>query len=82
MAGVSDGELAALADDELTRDRRAEVEAAVAASPELARRVAVQVRVASAIRAAAERVEAPARLRAALAAKRDGRGNPAGSGHP
>jgi anti-sigma factor RsiW len=73
---VTDGELAALADGALARDRRARVEAAVAASPELARRLAVQVRVASAIRNAAARVDAPGRLRAALAELHDGAGNP------
>jgi anti-sigma factor RsiW len=82
MAGMTDGELAALADDELPADRRAVVEAAVAASPELARRLTVQVRTASAIRAAAERVKAPARLRAALAAGRRDGGNPSGSCRP
>jgi anti-sigma factor RsiW len=83
MAGVADGELAAFADGELPTDRRAEVRAAIAASPELARRLGVQLRAASAIRAAAERVQAPTRLRAALAAQgnggqRNGGGNPSG----
>jgi hypothetical protein len=72
MAGVSDGDIAALADDELSPDRRAQVEAAVAASPELARKLAVQLRVAATIRAAAARVWAPERLR----------GNPDGAPRP
>ena len=63
MAQVTNGELAALADDELPAARRAEVESEVAARPELARRLAVQRRVASTIRAAAERVMAPSSLR-------------------
>jgi len=72
MAGVADGELAAFADGELPPDRRAEVQAAVAASPELARRLGVQLRAAFAVKAAAARVQAPARLRAALAAPENG----------
>ena len=75
---MADGELAAFADGALPADRRAEVRAAIAASPELARRLGVQLRAAFAIRAAAERVQAPARLRAALAAQQNGRGNPSG----
>jgi anti-sigma factor RsiW len=63
MAGVTDAEIAALADDELSPDRRAQVVAAVAASPELTRKLAVQVRVAATIRAAAARVKAPDGLR-------------------
>jgi anti-sigma factor RsiW len=73
---VRGSELAALADGALAPHRRARVEAAVAASPELARRLAVQRRVASLIRDAAARVEAPERLRAALAELRDEAGNP------
>jgi hypothetical protein len=72
MAGVSDGDIAALADGELSPDRRAQVEAAVAASPELARKLAVQLRVAATIRAAAARVWAPELLR----------GNPDGAPRP
>lgn len=63
MAGVTDAEIAALADDELPPDRRAQVVAAVAASPELTRKLAVQVRVAATIRAAAAPVKAPDGLR-------------------
>jgi anti-sigma factor RsiW len=55
-------ELAALADGALPPRRRAEVEAAVAASPELARLLRVQLATARAIRTAATRVEAPASL--------------------
>jgi hypothetical protein len=74
MARVTQGEIAALADGALPRRRRAQVEAAIAASPELARQLAVQTRLASTIRAAAERIEAPARLREAIPAGR-GRGS-------
>jgi anti-sigma factor RsiW len=63
MAGVSDGDIAALADGDLSPDRRAQIEAAVAASPELARKLAVQLRVAATIRTAAAHVWAPERLR-------------------
>jgi anti-sigma factor RsiW len=63
MAGVAPEELAALADGELPPARRAAVEAAVAASPELARLLAVQVRVAARIRRATARIEAPQTLR-------------------
>jgi anti-sigma factor RsiW len=63
MAGVSDGDIAALADGELAPDRRAQVAAAVAASPELARKLGVQLRVAATITAAAASVRAPDRLR-------------------
>ena len=55
-------ELAALADGALPRERRAEVEAAVAASPGLARLLRVQVDTAQAIRTAAAQVQAPASL--------------------
>src|SRR4051794_24236838 len=61
MAPVTDGDIARLAGCELPAVRQADV----------------QVLVSSTIRAAAERVEAPARLRAALAAERRGGGNPA-----
>jgi len=73
---VTDSELAALADGALPRHRRTRVEAAVAASPELARRLAVQVRVTSAIRDAAARIDAPGSLRAALADLFEDTGNP------
>jgi anti-sigma factor RsiW len=63
MGRVTVDELAALADGALPPCRRAEVEAAVAASPELARLLGVQIETARAIRAAAARVEAPESLR-------------------
>jgi anti-sigma factor RsiW len=56
-------ELAALADGALSRARRAEVEAAVSESPELARLLRVQVQTTQAIRTAAAQVAAPAALR-------------------
>jgi anti-sigma factor RsiW len=79
---VTDRDLAALADGALAPRRRARVEAAVAASPELTRRLTAQRRVASLVRDAAARVEAPERLRAALAELRDGAGNPDRLPHP
>jgi anti-sigma factor RsiW len=65
-------ELGALADGALPPKRRAEVEAAVAASPGLARLLRVQVDTAQAIRTAAARVQAPASLH------RRASGNPSG----
>lgn len=56
-------DLARLADGTLSAERRAEVEAAVAASPELARAFEAQARAMQALRATAD-VGAPARLRA------------------
>jgi anti-sigma factor RsiW len=76
MARVTKGEIVALADGALPRRRRARVEAAIAASRELARLLAVQERVASTIRAAAARVAAPERLREALVEVRGADGNP------
>lgn len=76
MARVTRSEIAALADGALPQRRRARVEAAIAASPELARLLAVQERVASTIRAAAGRVAAPERLREALVEVRRAEGNP------
>lgn len=69
-------EIAALADGALPQRRRARVEAAIAASPELARLLAVQERVASTIRAAAAGVAAPERLREALVEVRGADSNP------
>jgi anti-sigma factor RsiW len=63
MAGVSDADIAGLADGELSPDGRAQVEAAVAASPELTQKLALQLRVAATIKAAAASVRAPDRLR-------------------
>ncbi|HEX7309555.1 MAG TPA: anti-sigma factor [Gaiellaceae bacterium] len=56
-------ELAALADGSLPPERRAAVEAHVAASPELAERLAEQERAVAYARQAAAEVEAPAGLR-------------------
>jgi anti-sigma factor RsiW len=63
MDAVRVDELAALADGALDPRRRTEVEAAVAASPELAALLRVQVATAQAIRAAAAHIEAPESLR-------------------
>ena len=77
MAGVTIGELARLADGTLAPSRRAEVEDAVAASPQLARLLAAQVTAATAIQAAAGRVQAPEGLRARLAEQAESiRSNP------
>jgi hypothetical protein len=63
-------ELAALADGSLGPERRAALEARVAASPELADRLAEQQRAVALVRGAAAEVEAPAPLRARIAAER------------
>jgi anti-sigma factor RsiW len=76
MARVTKSEIAALSDDALPPRRRSRVEAAIAASPELARLLAVQERVASTIRAAAAGVAAPERLREALVEVRRADSNP------
>jgi anti-sigma factor RsiW len=59
-------ELAALVDGELAPHRRAAVEAAVAASPELMRLLRAQREAARTIRAAAARIDAPESLRRAI----------------
>ena len=59
-------ELAALADGSLAPDRRAPVEAQVAASPELADRLAEQRRAVALAQSAATEVVAPAALRARI----------------
>ena len=59
-------ELAALADGSLAPERRADLETRVAASPELADRLAEQQRAVQLARAAAAQVEAPATLRARI----------------
>jgi hypothetical protein len=69
-------ELAALADGSLEPERRAALEAQVAASPELADRLAEQERVVSLTRGAAAGVEAPAGLRARVEAQRGARRAP------
>jgi Anti-sigma-K factor rskA len=66
-------ELAALADDTLAPERRAALEAEVAASPELADRLAEQQRAVALARSAAAEVEAPAALRARVEAQRRAR---------
>ena len=64
--GRETAELAALADGSLAPGRRAEVEAQVAASTELAGRLAEQERAISLMRSAAAQVEAPEALRARI----------------
>jgi hypothetical protein len=71
--GRENAELAALADGSLAPDRRAALEARVAASPELARRLAEQQRAVALAHGAAEEVEAPAALRARIEAQRRAR---------
>lgn len=63
-------ELAALADGSLAPERRAAVEAHVAASPELAERLAEQRRAVAYARQAAADVEAPSGLRRRVEARR------------
>ena len=65
-----EAELAALADGSLTPERRREVEARVAASPELAGLLAEQQRAVALAQNAAEQVQAPASLREGLARHR------------
>lgn len=66
-------ELAALADGSLAPDRRAALEARVAASSELADRLAEQQRAVALARSAADEVEAPVTLRERVEAQRRGR---------
>jgi hypothetical protein len=66
-------ELAALADGSLPPERRAELEARVATSSELANRLAEQQRAVAMARSAAAEVEAPAGLRARVEAEREAR---------
>jgi Anti-sigma-K factor rskA, C-terminal len=63
-------ELAALADGSLVPDRRADLEAQVADSSELAARLAEQQRAVTLTRSAAAEVEAPAALRARIEGRR------------
>jgi hypothetical protein len=63
-------ELAALADGSLAPDRRAALEAQVAASPELAEQLAEQRRAVALAQSAAAEVDAPASLRARVEAQR------------
>src|SRR4051812_4263364 len=64
-------ELTALADGSLTPERRAALEAMVAADPELADRLAEQQRAVALTRAAAGEVEAPPSLRTRVAGQRE-----------
>ncbi len=66
-------ELAALADGSLPPDRRAELEAQIAASPALADRLAEQQRAVALLRGAGDEVDAPAGLRARVEAQRSPR---------
>ena len=66
-------ELAALADGSLSDDHRAQIEARVAASPELSERLAEQEQALGLTRSAVAQVEAPERLRARLDAQRQPR---------
>jgi len=66
-------ELAALADGSLPQERREELEARVAASPELADRLSEQQRAVAMAQTAAAEVEAPAALRARIEAGRRAR---------
>jgi hypothetical protein len=68
--------LAALADGTLAPERRAALEAELAASPALTERLAEQQRAVAFARSAAEEVEAPAALRARIGAQRRVRGGP------
>jgi hypothetical protein len=70
-------ELAALADGSLPPERRAALEARVAASSELADRLAEQERAVTLVRSAAAAVEAPAAMRARIEAQRRVRRVPA-----
>ena len=63
---VQAAELAALADGSLAPERRAELDARIAASPELANLLAEQQRAVALARSAATEVEAPAALRARI----------------
>jgi hypothetical protein len=71
--GQEIAELAALADGSLAPERRAALEARVAASPELADRLGEQERAVALARSAAAEVEAPAGLRARIDAQRPAR---------
>jgi anti-sigma factor RsiW len=70
-------ELAALADGSLSPRRRAALEAQVAASSELADRLAEQERAVALVQSAAAEVEAPASLRARIDVQRHARRVPA-----
>ena len=76
-AGQETAELAALADGSLAPERRAALEAEVAASSELADLLAEQERAVELMRSAAAEVEAPAGLRARIETQRRPRRRPA-----
>src|SRR5215207_4363557 len=71
--GQETAELAALADGSLAPDRRAALEAQVAASSELAEQLAEQQRAVALARSAVDGVEAPTALRARIEARRRAR---------
>jgi anti-sigma-K factor RskA len=71
--GQEIAELAALADGSLAPERRAALEARVAASSELADRLAEQQRAVALVQSAAAEVEAPAALRARIDKRRQAR---------
>jgi hypothetical protein len=73
---LEEAELAALADGSLAPERRAALEARVAASPELADRLAEQRRAVALAQSAVAEVEAPAGLRARVEAQRGARRAP------
>jgi anti-sigma-K factor RskA len=75
--GPEPAELAALADGSLAPERRSSLEAAVAESPELAKRLAEQQRALALARSAVAGVEAPADLRARIEARQQPRRRPA-----
>jgi hypothetical protein len=66
-------EIAALADGSVAPERRASLEARVAASPALADRLAEQERAVALLRGAGDEVDAPAGLRASVEAQRSAR---------
>ena len=72
-SGEQPAELAALADGSLAPERRAELEAQIAESPELAGLLAEQERAVGFARSAASEVEAPAGLRARVETRRQAR---------
>ena len=73
VGGQEVAELAALADGSLAPERRAVLEARVAASPELADRLGEQQQAVALARSAADEVEAPATLRARIDTQRRAR---------